>query len=230
MLRGHVEGKGFMSVSKTRSSWLCKTSQTEKNPNTWHLPYTEKKKKSSKKSKKQEAFQKSHKTVVPSSHLCLMDFLSAYLFQEPHAAQQPHPLPSSVCHNRAVSLSSGSPCLLLQPCDQQSPDKKHTLQLYSSISSPPWQMPQYPDFQLWYNYKCMQVTAAYMVSRSRAFSISYKYRSKNGKHWSRKDVPQKIKRRFRGKESLSKRVTTERAIKTYENDSKRTQQVRDSRR
>lgn len=76
----------------------------------------------------------------------------------------------------------------------------------------------------------MHVTVTYTSSRSSAFSIMYKYRSKNGKPRSRKDVPQKIKRRFRGRESLSKRVTTERAIKTYENDSKRTQQVRDSKR
>lgn len=100
MLRGHVEGNGFMSVSKTRSSWLCKTSQTEKNPNTWHLPYTEKKK-SSKKSKKQEAFQKSHETVVPSSHLCLMDFVSQHIY-----FRSPMQL-SSLTHCPAVSATTG---------------------------------------------------------------------------------------------------------------------------
>lgn len=68
-----------------------------------------------------------------------------------------HTQPSSFAHWPAASataglcLKSGSLCFLLQPCDQQRPGKEHTLQLYSNISTPPWQMPQYPDYQLPYN-------------------------------------------------------------------------------
>lgn len=63
-----------------------------------------------------------------------------------------------------------------------------------------------------------------------ASSPSSKSCSKNRKPWSRKHIPQKTKRRCRGQESLSKRGTIERAIKTYGSDSKGTQQVRDSKR
>lgn len=49
-----------------------------------------------------------------------------------------------------------------------------------------------------------------------------KYCSKDRKLWSRKDVPQKIKRRCRRREGLPKRLPIERVIKTYKNYSKRT--------
>lgn len=91
-----------MWESKNRRSWLCKTPQTEKNQ-TLGIFHIQKREKSCKKSKKQEASKKTHTTLVPPSHLYLMAFLSVHVFKEPHTAQQLRPLTSSICQQGSAS-------------------------------------------------------------------------------------------------------------------------------
>lgn len=132
-------------VSKTRRSRLCKTSQTEKTQTLGILHIQQKKKKSLVRNPT------SKRPLKRLSVLCHPSTCTFWPFiWEPQAAQQLHALTSTVCHNRALS-QIGAPCFPLQPCDQQSPDKKHTLQLYSNTPTPPWQMPPSPEQQLSHN-------------------------------------------------------------------------------
>lgn len=81
--------------------------------------------------------------------------------------------------------------------------------------------PQHPAHHLSHDYR-WHAYCSHIIPRSSIFCIMCKNCSKNRKLWSRKDVPQKIKKRCRGREGLSKRLTTERVIKTHKNYSKRT--------